>query len=122
MTDRGAHIIDIAQLALGMDNSGPVKFQASGKQIKNSPYDAFWDYEFTNTYENGVRMIGTTEGPRGLKGRGCPLLVLGSGCLLGRGAYIIYKPQQLSRSACHELRPRRIAALCGRLCSWWASS
>ncbi|MCP4095681.1 MAG: Gfo/Idh/MocA family oxidoreductase [Planctomycetaceae bacterium] len=70
MTDRGAHIIDIAQLALGMDSSGPIKFQANGKQVKNSPYDAFWDYEFTNTYENGVQMIGTTEGPRGLKFEG----------------------------------------------------
>ena len=67
MTDRGAHIIDIAQLAMDADASGPVLFEAKGMQVKNSPYDAFWDYEFTNTYSNGVRMIGSTQGPRGLK-------------------------------------------------------
>ncbi len=70
MTDRGAHIIDIAQLALGMDHSGPVTFEAKGKQTPGSFYNAFWDYEFTNTYANGVKMIGTTEGERGLKFEG----------------------------------------------------
>ncbi len=70
MTDRGAHIIDIAQLALGMDASGPVEFEASGSQIEGSPYDAFWDYEFTNTYANGVKLIGSTKGPRGLRFEG----------------------------------------------------
>lgn len=70
MTDRGAHIIDIAQLALGMDNSGPVEFVARGAQIKGSPYDAFWDYEFTNTYANGVKLMGSTKGPRGLRFEG----------------------------------------------------
>jgi predicted dehydrogenase len=70
MTDRGAHIIDIAQLALGADESGPVKFEASGQQTPGSIYDAFWNYSFTNTYSNGVQMIGSTEGPRGLKFEG----------------------------------------------------
>lgn len=70
MTDRGAHIIDIAQLALGMDDSGPVQFAARGVQIEGSPYDAFWDYEFVNTYANGVKMIGSTRGPRGLRFEG----------------------------------------------------
>jgi predicted dehydrogenase len=70
MTDRGAHIIDIAQLGLGMDNSGPVKFEAKGVQTQGSPYDALWDYEFTNTYADGVKLVGTTEGPRGLKFEG----------------------------------------------------
>lgn len=70
MTDRGAHIIDIAQLGMGTDDSGPVEFNASGSQVAGSPYDAFWDYEFTNTYANGVKLIGTTKGPRGLKFEG----------------------------------------------------
>ncbi len=70
MTDRGAHIIDIAQLAMGTDNSGPVEFEASGKQTDGSLYDAFWDYKFINTYANGVKMIGTTDGPRGVKFEG----------------------------------------------------
>lgn len=70
MTDRGAHIIDIAQLGMGTDDSGPVEFTAKGMQVAGSPYDAFWDYEFTNTYANGVKMIGTTQGPRGVKFEG----------------------------------------------------
>lgn len=70
MTDRGAHIIDIGQLGMDMDRSGPVEFEAAGSQVAGSPYDAFWDYKFTNTYANGVKLIGSTEGPRGLKFEG----------------------------------------------------
>ncbi len=70
MTDRGAHIIDIAQLGLNRDQSGPVKFESQGKQIPGSPYDAFWDYQFTNTYSDGTQLIGSTAGPRGLKFEG----------------------------------------------------
>ena len=70
MTDRGAHIIDIAQLGLDMDSSGPVEFEAKGLKIAGSPYDTFWDYEFVNTYSNGVKLIGSTAEPRGLKFEG----------------------------------------------------
>lgn len=67
MTDRGAHIIDLAQLALGRDDSGPVTFTASGKRNEGSVYDAFMDYEFTNTYADGVQLVGRNQSPRGLK-------------------------------------------------------
>jgi len=70
MTDRGAHIIDLAQLALDVDDSGPVKYEAKGVASETSLYDAFMDYEFENTYANGVRMIGSTKGPRGLRFEG----------------------------------------------------
>ena len=70
MTDRGAHIIDIAQLGLGQDDSGPVKFESKGLQVEGSPYDAFWDYQFVNTYADGTKMIGSTAEPRGLKFEG----------------------------------------------------
>lgn len=70
MTDRGAHIIDIAQLGLGMDDTGPVEIAAKGSASKTSLYDAFMDYEFTNTYANGVQLIGENRGPRGLKFEG----------------------------------------------------
>ena len=70
MTDRGAHIIDIAQLGLNRDTSGPIRFESKGIQVKGNPYDAFWDYEFTNTYEDGTKLVGTTEGPRGLRFEG----------------------------------------------------
>lgn len=70
MTDRGAHIIDLAQLGLGTDDTGPVEIEAKGLQVAGSLYDVFWDYEFTNTYANGVRLIGSTATPRGLKFEG----------------------------------------------------
>lgn len=67
MTDRGAHVIDLAQLGLGTDDTGPVEFEAKGVRNRDALYDVFWDYTFTNTYANGVRMVGRAEGPRGLK-------------------------------------------------------
>jgi predicted dehydrogenase len=67
MTDRGAHIIDLAQLANDSDDSGPTEFRARGTRNEGSLYDAFMDYEFENTYANGVRMIGKNQSPRGLK-------------------------------------------------------
>jgi predicted dehydrogenase len=70
MTDRGAHVIDLAQLGLGTDATGPVEFDATGTDNKHGLYDSFMDYKFVNTYANGVRMIGSTQGPRGLKFEG----------------------------------------------------
>lgn len=67
MTDRGAHIIDLAQLGLDCDGTGPIKFEATGDRAKGSLYDAYWEYDFVNTYANGVKMVGKSEGPRGLK-------------------------------------------------------
>ena len=70
MTDRGAHVIDIGQLANNSDDTGPVEIEAKGVQNPGSLWNAFWDYNFTNTYANGVQMIGTTEEPRGIKFEG----------------------------------------------------
>jgi len=70
MTDRGAHVIDLAQLGLDVDDTGPVEYKARGKRSAKGLYNAFFDYEFENVYANGVRMIGTTQGPRGLKFEG----------------------------------------------------
>jgi predicted dehydrogenase len=67
MTDRGAHVIDLAQLAAGFDDTGPVEIQAIGLQTPGSLYDTFWDYSFINKFANGVLMIGSTQHPRGLK-------------------------------------------------------
>ena len=70
MTDRGAHVIDIAQLGNGTDGTGPVEIDAQGEQTPGSLYDTLWNYKFTNTYANGVKMIGTNQGKRGLKFEG----------------------------------------------------
>jgi len=70
MTDRGAHIIDLAQLGNNTDHTGPVEFVAKGAQAGYGIFDAFMKYEFECRYANGVRLIGTTNGPRGLKFEG----------------------------------------------------
>jgi len=70
MTDRGAHIIDLAQLGGGTDDTGPVEIDAKGTRNAASLYDTFWEYQFENVYANGVRMLGSSEGPRGLKFEG----------------------------------------------------
>jgi predicted dehydrogenase len=70
MTDRGAHVIDLAQLGMGTDGTGPIEIEARGVRNKESLFDAFWDYEFTNTYPNGIKMIGGVQTPRGLKFEG----------------------------------------------------
>lgn len=70
MTDRGAHVIDIGQLGGGFDQTGPVEIEARGVRTPESLYDVFWDYEFVNTFANGVKMIGKAEGPRGVKFEG----------------------------------------------------
>ncbi|OGC07044.1 hypothetical protein A2V82_05735 [candidate division KSB1 bacterium RBG_16_48_16] len=67
MTDRGAHIIDLAQLINDADDSGPVEIVAKGKRVGNGLYDCFIEYDFECTYKNGVKMIGSSKDPRGLK-------------------------------------------------------
>lgn len=62
MTDRGAHVIDIGQLGNGTDETGPVEFEAQGVQTPDAMFNTFWDYSFTNTYANGVKLVGTSVG------------------------------------------------------------
>jgi predicted dehydrogenase len=69
MTDRGAHVIDIARLGLG-DPAGPIEVQAKGKRDGEGFFDVFWDYSFEYQFPGGVRMIGKAEGPRGLRFEG----------------------------------------------------
>jgi len=70
MTDRGAHIIDLAQLGNGTDDTGPIEITAEGRRDPNALFNVFTDYRFENVYANGVRMIGANQGPRGLKFEG----------------------------------------------------
>jgi predicted dehydrogenase len=70
MTDRGAHVIDLAQLGLGKDDTGPVEFTAQGERATGGVFDAFFNFTFTNTYADGVKLVGSTETPRGLKFEG----------------------------------------------------
>ncbi|MEM7314960.1 MAG: Gfo/Idh/MocA family oxidoreductase, partial [Planctomycetota bacterium] len=70
MTDRGAHVIDLAQLGAGRDDTGPVEFIAKGSKNTSGIFDAFMDYVFINIYKDGLKMIGSTKGPRGVKFEG----------------------------------------------------
>jgi len=70
MTDRGAHIIDLAQLGNGTDDTGPVEIFGRGWAPNDGLFDTFLEYEFECRYANGVRLIGESKEPRGLKFEG----------------------------------------------------
>lgn len=70
MTDRGAHIIDLAQMALGLDGTGPIEIRASGTQMTGGLYNVFLDFELENIYANGLKLIGEKAGPRGIRFEG----------------------------------------------------
>jgi predicted dehydrogenase len=70
MTDRGAHIIDLAQLGNNTDDTGPIEIVSEGKAPRDGLFDAFDEYKFECKYDNGVRMIGQSSGVRGLKFEG----------------------------------------------------
>jgi predicted dehydrogenase len=55
MTDWGAHHNDIAQWALGMDESGPIAVQGSGTPPRGQPncYNCHPEFEVVYTYGNG---------------------------------------------------------------------
>jgi len=67
---RGAHVIDLAQLGLGTDDTGPVEIEARGQATTGGLYNAFFNFNFTNRFANGVTMIGSSEEPRGLRFEG----------------------------------------------------
>ncbi len=70
MTDRGVHVIDLAQLGLDADKTGPIEYDAWGRAPEEGIYNVCMEFGFECKYANGVRMIGTNEGPRGLKFEG----------------------------------------------------
>lgn len=57
MTDWGAHHVDIAQWAMGMEGSGPVKIETSAKlpDVKDG-YNVAIDYDVRLTYADGAVM------------------------------------------------------------------
>jgi len=72
MTDWGAHHNDIAQWALDMDNSGPIKVTAiKGEQphVKNA-YDCHRNFEIVFEYANGVPLHCLANGENGVHFQG----------------------------------------------------
>ena len=70
MTDRGAHVIDIAQLGNGTDHTTPVRISGRGWAPTDGLFDTFMKYDFECTYANGVKLIGRSAGQRGIKFEG----------------------------------------------------
>lgn len=66
MTDRGAHVIDLAHYMLGLDDTGPVHVEAEGQPPRGDFYDSFITFQFESRYPSGMKIIGGNRGPRGL--------------------------------------------------------
>jgi len=56
LTDWAGHHIDIAHWGLGLDRSGPVSIEGTGRRNNDGIYNVFAEYDFTCMYENGVKM------------------------------------------------------------------
>ncbi|MFA7692857.1 MAG: Gfo/Idh/MocA family oxidoreductase [Candidatus Hydrogenedentes bacterium] len=70
MTDRGAHIIDLGQLGNGTDDTLPLSVEGTGTFAKEGLFNTAYDYNFSFEYANGVRLIGDTTEPRGIRFEG----------------------------------------------------
>lgn len=70
MTDRGAHVLDIAQLGNGSENIGPVEVEGTGWRPPEGLFDTFMKYDFRMRYANDVELIGSSKGPRGIRFEG----------------------------------------------------
>lgn len=70
ITDWGAHHIDIAQWAMGMDHSGPIRIDNIKAELPNSSdlYNTAPKFHFECTYASGVKMIvaDTSENSQGI--------------------------------------------------------
>lgn len=66
MTNFGAHFLDVAQWALGMDDSGPVSIKGTGRAHPDGLYDVFYEFDVEYTYANGV-VVHCTSGAQGVK-------------------------------------------------------
>ena len=54
VTNWGAHHLDIAQWAMGKDESGPVEIEGYGKRNQSGLHDTFFDVHVDFLYANGL--------------------------------------------------------------------
>jgi predicted dehydrogenase len=63
ITGWGAHMYDIAQWGLGMDDSGPVEISAAGEFPQRGLFDVHVGYAGEATYANGVKVVSRNGSP-----------------------------------------------------------
>ncbi|NQT37583.1 MAG: Gfo/Idh/MocA family oxidoreductase, partial [Planctomycetes bacterium] len=56
VTNWGAHHLDIAQLGIGADGSGPISVEGTGKHNTGGIHDTFYDINLDFKYANGVTL------------------------------------------------------------------
>ena len=56
ITNWGAHHLDIAQWAIGADDSGPLEIVGSGRRNATGMHDTFYDIHVDFTYASGVKV------------------------------------------------------------------
>lgn len=68
LTDWGAHHNDIAQWGLGMDRSGPIQVEATGKAQNpgRNCYNTYPEFNVEYIYPGGIRMLCTSQGENGV--------------------------------------------------------
>lgn len=67
MTNFGAHHIDIAQWALGMDESGPITTEGTAAYHPEHWYEVTMACRITHTYASGIKLI-VGQGQKDIKG------------------------------------------------------
>ncbi len=68
--DWGTHHLDIVQMVLGADESGPVEINAWGVFPKEGIYNTAIDYNVEYTYACGVKVRAWPKGPNGIRFEG----------------------------------------------------
>jgi len=58
----GVHDLDIAQWAIGMERSGPVRIEGAGVYPQGGLFDTILTYRIEFTYANGVKIVMTDTG------------------------------------------------------------
>ena len=66
ITGWGSHMYDVAQWALGMDDSGPVEVSATGEFPRRGLFDVHVKYDGEARYANGVKVV-SRNGHAGVK-------------------------------------------------------
>jgi hypothetical protein len=70
LTDRGAHVNDIALLGAGPLLVGPVEIEGRGTFLRDPLWDVPYEYHIEFTYANGLKIIVDSNGNRGIRFEG----------------------------------------------------